>query len=85
MPRTTSGSNTMPAMSETPAGWYDDPGNPGIARFWDGAAWTEARRPVPQPQQESVTDGVFNGLVAFVCFAVLIVAVLVALYYVSGG
>lgn len=29
----------------TPAGWYDDPQNPGQQRYWDGTAWTEQRQP----------------------------------------
>ena len=29
----------------TPAGWYDDPQNPGQQRYWDGAQWTEQRQP----------------------------------------
>lgn len=24
-----------------PAAWYDDPGNPQVLRYWDGARWTE--------------------------------------------
>lgn len=26
---------------DTPAGWFDDPTQPGRLRYWDGAAWTE--------------------------------------------
>jgi len=33
----------------TPAGWYPDPTVPGQERWWDGAAWTEAVRPVATP------------------------------------
>jgi uncharacterized RDD family membrane protein YckC len=32
-----------------PAGWYDDPRDQSQQRFWDGAAWTEHRRPRPGP------------------------------------
>jgi len=28
-------------MNGTPAGWYDDPEQPGQQRYWDGTAWTE--------------------------------------------
>lgn len=27
-------------MSAVPAGWYPDPWNPEMLRYWDGAAWT---------------------------------------------
>lgn len=27
-----------------PAGWYDDPGNAAVVRWWDGAAWTPETR-----------------------------------------
>jgi hypothetical protein len=27
-------------MSSAPAGWYMDPRTPGVARYWDGAAWS---------------------------------------------
>lgn len=35
-------------MNGTPAGWYDDPGQPGQQRYWDGSAWTEHRAPGAQ-------------------------------------
>jgi hypothetical protein len=28
-----------------PAGWYADPGNPFLYRWWDGAAWTQHTAP----------------------------------------
>ena len=34
---------SLPAHTQFPADWYDDPHAPGgrIKRFWDGIAWTE--------------------------------------------
>jgi len=28
-------------------GWYRDPSDPGAERWWDGVAWSEARRALP--------------------------------------
>jgi hypothetical protein len=28
-----------------PPGWYDDPGQPGAKRYWDGQQWTENTQP----------------------------------------
>ena len=32
---------TQPAPPPPPAGWYPDPGNPAMQRYWDGQQWTE--------------------------------------------
>ena len=31
----------MSGSTETPAGWYPDPDEPGRQRYWDGQTWTE--------------------------------------------
>lgn len=43
----------------TPAGWYEDPDQPGSQRFWDGAEWTELRTP---PGYYPAQDGRPNTL-----------------------
>ncbi len=35
----------MDRGDSAPAGWYDDPAQPGGLRFWDGAQWTAETRP----------------------------------------
>jgi len=35
-------------MSEARAGWYADPQDPRYLRYWNGAAWTDQRAPLPQ-------------------------------------
>lgn len=34
-------------VSATPAGWYQDPQNPALQRYWDGAAWTQHTAAAP--------------------------------------
>ncbi|PKQ25067.1 MAG: hypothetical protein CVT64_11570 [Actinobacteria bacterium HGW-Actinobacteria-4] len=36
----------MSDTSTPPAGWYNDPSDPVLQRFWDGAAWTTDVAPV---------------------------------------
>ena len=38
---------TETSSAQPPAGWYPDPTRQFEQRYWDGAAWTEHRSPVP--------------------------------------
>ena len=38
-----------------PMGYYRDPHNPAIERYWDGTAWTESTRPAPEFAQGGIT------------------------------
>lgn len=35
----------MVAMTTTPAGWYQDPQDPSLQRYWDGSTWTQHTAP----------------------------------------
>jgi hypothetical protein len=37
------------APAAAPAGWYPDPADPRLARWWDGGTWGPLYTPVPSP------------------------------------
>lgn len=44
-------------MTQSPAGWHPDQQDPAAERYWDGAQWTEQRRPkAPQPPSPTMTQ-----------------------------
>jgi Protein of unknown function (DUF2510) len=44
-----------PGAQLPPAGWYPEPGQAHVIRYWDGAAWTDFRRtPVVAGQQAPI-------------------------------
>ena len=41
-----------------PADWYEETGNPGVLRWWDGAAWTDHRQAIaPSPYAAATSAG----------------------------
>jgi Protein of unknown function (DUF2510) len=56
-----------PSAHEAPvAGWYPDPENPQMARYWDGSQWTDDRRPLVS--KEGVSGWLlFSGYAARSC------------------
>lgn len=34
-----------PHQAPPPPGWYQDPRDPSMMRWWDGATWTDAAQP----------------------------------------
>lgn len=76
----------MSTMSTTtpPPGWYADPAQPHLQRWWNGATWVDWWQPVPTPptlwQQvwfvaETLAKIWFLGLLfAFFALAVWIIA-----------
>ena len=45
------------SSNEAPAGWYPDPQQANMSRWWDGNGWTEARvaQPVAMVNTQQVT------------------------------
>ncbi|EWT01001.1 hypothetical protein N865_12125 [Intrasporangium oryzae NRRL B-24470] len=44
-------------MSQQPSGWYDDPSNPDMLRYWDGVTWTNHTAPKKSPTASQSTIG----------------------------
>lgn len=40
-------------MSQQPSGWYDDPSNPDLLRYWDGISWSDRTVPRKSPTASS--------------------------------
>ena len=43
-------------MTNTPAGWYDNPQDTTTIRYWDGQQWTDHLAPRPGPGQANPTQ-----------------------------
>lgn len=66
----------------TTPGWYGEPGNTGIERYWDGAQWTPSTRPSPAPGAPPPTrrpPGSGVGIPGLIVVLVAVVAVVIAL------
>jgi len=46
---TTAGESSAVPNTLIPAGWYPDPNNRAVTRYWDGAKWAERTQPLPPP------------------------------------
>jgi uncharacterized RDD family membrane protein YckC len=44
-------------MSQQPSGWYDDPTDPDLLRYWDGVTWTTHTAPKKSPTISQSTIG----------------------------
>jgi uncharacterized RDD family membrane protein YckC len=44
-------------MSQQPSGWYDDPSNADLLRYWDGVSWTNHTAPKKSPTLSQSTIG----------------------------
>lgn len=67
-----------PSPQLPPAGWYPDSQNPGLQRYWDGAAWTEHTNPTAPSQVADVNTASMDTATAAMTPAVAAGAVAVA-------
>jgi hypothetical protein len=67
-------------VSEPPAytpvaGWYPEPNEPSVLRYWDGTKWTEHLQPAPQPVETVSKPTWFtnrNVVIALVAMAAIV-------------
>jgi len=48
-------------MSMPDAGWYTDPSDSRMIRWWDGASWTRHAQPTPEEQPEPTAPDAHAG------------------------
>lgn len=53
------------------AGWYPDANDPGQEQYWDGAQWTDARRPRGAPKERGSTALVVVAYVSALLLPIL--------------
>jgi hypothetical protein len=61
-------------VTQTPAGWFPDPQQPGQQRYWDGAQWTAHTQPLagpaaPVPTSSKATTSLILGILSLVSCA----------------
>jgi hypothetical protein len=70
-----------------PAGWYPDPQNPAVGRYWDGSAWTDLvhqpGQPQPIPKAPPGTDG--NTAWVWIIIAIQFVPLLLLVFVPWGA
>lgn len=65
----------------TQPGWYPDPQNPAVMRYWDGTKWTQhtqAAQPVPFQGQPPTKSHVKSNLKALGAVAAVVIVALLA-------
>ncbi|MDN4477998.1 DUF2510 domain-containing protein [Demequina sp. SYSU T00039] len=64
-----------------PAGWYSDPAQAGMQRYWDGAAWTQHRQSQPAASASAAPPRRRGRVVLAVVGGIAAVAVVGSLVY----
>ena len=71
---------------QTPPGWYRDPTNAALERWWDGLAWSVGTRPASPATSGSAADASWpRGAAALAGVVVVLVALIVTVAVVRDG
>jgi hypothetical protein len=73
----------VPPSATPPAGWYPDPTEPSVFRFWDGIQWTTDMQPAYQPGSDIPQTRLSNGAALGIAFGLALLTTLV--FVVFGG
>ena len=69
--------NASPTAATPPAGWYHDPHEPSVLRYWTGAQWTTHIEPAPQAAPTQPKPWLTNRVALGMVIGLLILATLV--------
>ena len=72
-------SNVSHTAANPPAGWYHDPQEPSVLRYWDGDRWTTDMQPAPQRASAQPEPWLTNRVAIGIVVGLLIVATLIFL------
>jgi Protein of unknown function (DUF2510) len=75
----------VPPSATPPAGWYPDPAEPSVLRFWNGAQWTTDMQPAYQPGSDIPQSRLSNRAALGIVFALAVVATLAFVVLGGGG
>ena len=75
--------SNVPPSSTPQAGWYPDPTEPSVLRYWDGVQWTTDMQPAPETAAAMPTPRITNSAALGIVIAFVVVTTLV--FVVLGG
>lgn len=76
----------VPPVTSPPAGWYPDPIEPSVLRYWDGSQWTADMQPAPQFTPTSSGPRLTNrGAIGIVLALAAVLTLIFALFGGGGG
>lgn len=75
--------SAIPPAATPPAGWYPEPNEPSVIRYWDGSQWTSHLQPSPAALATIEGARISNRMAAGIVLA--LIAVLTVIFVAFGG